>query len=336
MRWQANLGGVQQVIEQDGPRNGYYYFKRNTDNNHLKKGRLIVIVGPTAVGKTEFAVRLAAHFQTEIVSADSRQIFREMTLGTAKPTAAQLARVRHHFIDSHSIEDEYDAGQFGRDALAVIKHVLASREQVVLCGGSGLYIRAVCEGFDELPEVPQGVRDRITTDYYDKGLDWLQARVQLLDPEFFEEVDQKNPQRLMRALELLEASGKKMHELRQKKVANHPFEICKIGLSLDREVLYQRIDERMDQMIEQGLFDEARQLFPRRHLNALQTVGYSEIFEFLEGKYDQEEAVRLLKRNSRRYAKRQLTWFGREKNIEWFDARDLDLLLKNVLLFLEK
>jgi tRNA dimethylallyltransferase len=302
----------------------------------LKKGRLIVIVGPTAVGKTEFAIRLAEHFQTEIISADSRQIYKEMTIGTAKPTESQLARVQHHFIDSHTMEDEYDAGQFGRDALAMISRLLDVREQVVLCGGSGLYIRAVCEGFDELPEVPQGVRDRIVTTYYDKGIEWLQQRVRLLDPEFFDEVDQKNPQRLMRALELLEASGKKMHELRKKKVLSHPFEICKIGLSLDREVLYQRIDQRMDQMMEEGLFEEAQLLYPRRHLNALQTVGYTEIFDFLDGKYDREEAVRLLKRNSRRYAKRQLTWFGREKDIEWFDARDPDLLLKKVLLFLEK
>jgi tRNA dimethylallyltransferase len=288
----------------------------------VKKGRLIVIVGPTAVGKTAAAIQLALRLDTEIVSADSRQIYREMKIGTAKPSPEELAIVKHHFIDSQSIHQDYDAGQYGRDALQVIQQLFERHDDVILCGGSGLYIKAVLEGFDDMPDVPAEVRTRITDEYRDKGLIWLQQQVAAKDPDYFSIVDQKNPQRLMRALELYEITKESVLALRKNKKKEHTFDVIKLGLELPREVLYHRIDDRMDQMIQDGLFEEAESLYTLRHLNALQTVGYQEVFDYLSGLYDKEEAVRLLKRNSRRYAKRQLTWFKRDAETVW--GRDLN------------
>lgn len=288
------------------------------------------------MGKTELAVALAEHLRTEIVSADSRQLFRELQIGTAPPSARQLARVKHHFIASHAIHEPYDAGRYGRDALSLIGSLMANHRDVILCGGSGLYIRAVCEGFDELPEVDPALREDIVRQYKNKGLRWLQAAVVAGDPAFFEEVDQQNPQRLMRALELLQTTGRPMKQLRTQAKATRPFTIVKMGLEVPRAVLYARIDQRMDAMIEAGLFEEAHALFPLRHLNALQTVGYQEIFDFMEGKYDRAEAVRLLKRNSRRYAKRQLTWFKRDEAMHWLDATDLAVTLRQAVDYLEQ
>ncbi len=284
----------------------------------MNRKKLIVIVGPTAVGKTKLAIHLAAQLKTEIISADSRQIFKELEIGTAKPTPAELAMVPHHFINCKSIEEEYDAGQFARDALAMATRLFLTHDQVIVCGGSGLYIRALTEGFDEMPEIPEGLRASIVKEYEAKGLMWLQQRVEELDPEYFEMVDRQNPHRLIRALEINLASGAPVAAWRKKERTIHPFDIVKVGVELDRDQLYQRIDLRMDQMIDSGLFQEAEHFFEKRHLNALQTVGYREIFDFLENKYDKEEAIRLLKRNTRRYAKRQLTWFKRDAEITWF------------------
>lgn len=279
---------------------------------------LILVVGPTAVGKTELCLNLAKKFKTEIVSCDSRQFYREMRLGTAKPTEAELRQVRHHLVNSLSIEDDYDVRKFEKDALEILERIFETSDVAVMTGGSGLFADAVTKGFDEIPEVAQEIRVRIQADYGEKGLDWLQAQVAEVDPEYFAQVDRQNPQRLMRALEVCLGTGLKFSSFRVKKQVLRPFGIIKIGLDRDREELYRRIDLRMDQMVEAGLFDEADALFGKRHLNALQTVGYSEIFGFLEGKYDREEAIRLLKRNSRRYAKRQLTWFRRDSEIRWF------------------
>jgi tRNA dimethylallyltransferase len=290
--------------------------------NGVKK--LIVIVGPTAVGKTAVAIKLAEVIKTEILSADSRQIYTELDIGTAKPTPDELKQVPHHFVNTKSIREEYDAGQFGRDALNLLNRLFQEKDTVILCGGSGLYIRAVCEGFDDMPNVPPGVREQIIEEYKEKGLSWLQAKVEEVDPDYFTQVDVKNPQRLMRALELNYAAGKSLNELRNRKKKEHPFSIVKIGLELDREALYNRIDQRMDSMIESGLFDEAKQLYPQRELNALQTVGYREIFGYFDGLYDREEAIRVLKRNSRHYAKRQMTWFKRDREIKWFSPIDID------------
>jgi tRNA dimethylallyltransferase len=282
--------------------------------------RLVVIVGPTAVGKTATAIRLARALHTEIVSADSRQIFRELTIGTAKPTAAELAQVRHHFIDTHSITADYDAARYGDEALAVIHRLLETHRDVVLCGGSGLYVKAVCEGFDDIPEVPEEVRTELMAGYASGGIGWLQAQMRVLDPAHLEVVDSQNPHRLIRALEVRLGTGRSIATFRKQARREHPFAIVKIGLELPRDVLYERIDARMDAMIAAGLFEEAEALYPYRHHQALQTVGYREIFDYMDGAYDRDEAIRLLKRNSRRYAKRQLTWFKRDESIRWVSS----------------
>lgn len=293
---------------------------------HSKK--LIVIVGPTAVGKTAVSIQLATHFKTEIISADSRQIYKELEIGTAKPSVDELAKVKHHFINTHSIEQDYDAGAYERDALVLIDTLFKNHNTLILCGGSGLYIKAVLEGFDEMPEIPEGTREGIIEEYQKKGLEWLQEKVKEVDPNYFEVVDKKNPHRLMRALELHVAGNKPQHQLRNQKKAIRSFNVIKIGLELDREELYQHIDSRMDAMITAGLFEEAEQFYPKRNLNALQTVGYREIFDFIDNQYDKEEAIRLLKRNSRRYAKRQLTWFKRDPEINWFTPNQIEEMIE--------
>lgn len=293
-----------------------------------KSKQLIVIVGPTAVGKTSLAIQLAQQLKTEIISADSRQIYKELKIGTAKPTPEELTAIKHHFIDIKSIEEDYDAGQFGRDALALIHELFKKFDRLILCGGSGLYVRAITDGFDEMPEVTKGVREKIINEYQEKGLTWLQQQVEAFDPDYFSIVDQKNPQRLMRALELNYSTGQTLDKLRKKNKLTHSFSMVRIGLELDREELYQRIDTRMDAMIEAGLFEEAKHFYPQRELNALQTVGYHEIFGFLDGLYDKEEAIRLLKRNSRRYAKRQMTWFKRDKEIKWFKSDEVSDIIE--------
>jgi tRNA dimethylallyltransferase len=285
--------------------------------------KLIVIVGPTAVGKTAVAIEVAERLKTEIVSADSRQIYKELEIGTAKPTVEELARVKHHFINTKSIEEDYNAGQYGGEAMAVIEKLFEVYDNLILCGGSGLYVKALLEGFDEMPEITVEMRKQVIDEYATNGLDWLQAEVKKIDPSYFEEVDVQNPQRLMRALELYRAAGKPMSELRKKEKKELPFEVVKVGLELPREELYERIDARMDKMIEQGLFDEAEKFYARKELNALQTVGYREIFGFMEGEYDRDEAIRLLKRNSRHYAKRQMTWFKRDEEIRWCRAGEV-------------
>lgn len=281
---------------------------------------LYVLVGPTAVGKTALALALAKDLKTEIISADSRQIYREMLLGTAKPSEQELTEVKHHFINSHSIEEEYNAGQYERDAEDLLSSLFEHHHTLVLVGGSGLYIKAVLEGFDSIPEVPLEVREHLEEQFEGKGLAWLQQELELHDPDLFEGIDQQNPHRLIRALEVKLHTGQSIQSFRGLKKKQHNFSVVKVGLELERELLYQRIDSRMDAMIAQGLFEEAKNLYPKRHLNALQTVGYQEIFDFMDGKYGRDEAIRLLKRNSRRYAKRQLTWFKRDEEIHWLDA----------------
>ena len=295
--------------------------------NSVKK--LIVLLGPTASGKTALAIQLAQRLKTEIISADSRQIYREMDIGTAKPSVEELAAVKHHFINTHSITEVYDAGQYGRDALALIETLFKRFDTLILCGGSGLYLKAVIDGFDDMPDIPDGVRKKINEAYETHGLSWLQEQVEKADPEFFAQVDKKNPHRLIRALELNQVTGQVMSTFRKSKKKEHDFEIIKIGLDPDREELYQRIDQRMDIMIAAGLFEEAERLYPLRNHNALQTVGYQEIFGFMDGLYDRDEAIRLLKRNSRRYAKRQLTWFKRDPEIRWYTTETFDHIIKD-------
>jgi tRNA dimethylallyltransferase len=290
--------------------------------------KLIVISGPTAVGKTEVGLHLAEHYKTEIISADSRQIYKELEIGTAKPSPEQLSRVPHHFINTHSIGQSYDAGAFARDAISLIHILFQKHDTLILCGGSGLYIKALLEGFDDMPAIPSGIREQIINAYKKKGLSWLQEMVRASDPDFFDWVDINNPHRLIRALELYRASGLKPSQLRVKEKHAHEFSIIKIGLEQEREQLFARINARMDAMIKEGLFEEAVRLFPQRNLNALQTVGYREIFDHLEGRYDREEAIRLVKRNTRRYAKRQLTWFKRDAEIHWFNPGQIEEMIK--------
>ncbi|HSI91166.1 MAG TPA: tRNA (adenosine(37)-N6)-dimethylallyltransferase MiaA, partial [Adhaeribacter sp.] len=288
--------------------------------NPAKSKFLIVVAGPTAVGKTDLSIRLAKHFKTVILSADSRQFFRELNIGTAKPTPEEQQGVTHYFIDSHSISEEYNAGQFEADALELLDRVFKEKDVAILTGGSGLYVRALCEGMDEMPEVAPEIREELNRKLETEGLETLCQQLEKLDPEYFAQVDKANPQRVVRALEVCMASGKPYSFFRNQQRKPRPFGIIKIGLTRPREELYQRIDLRMDQMLAQGLLEEAKSLLPYRQHNALQTVGYTEIFGFLDGEYDWEEAVRLLKRNSRRYAKRQLTWFRKDPDFTWFEA----------------
>jgi tRNA dimethylallyltransferase len=283
--------------------------------------KLIAIVGPTAVGKTAFSIELAMHLRSEIISADARQIYRELVIGTAKPSPEQLAQVKHHFINIKSIHEAYDAGSYGREALLVINDLFKIHDSLILCGGSGLYVKALLEGFDEMPNVPPEVRESINQEYQTKGLIWLQQEVKRIDPNYFEIVDKKNPHRLIRALELNYFTGKQLAAFRQQRKTEHPFEVVKFGLELPREELFSRIDQRMDAMINQGLFEEAERFYDLKGLNALQTVGYQEIIGFMDGLYDKDEAIRLLKRNSRRYAKRQMTWFKKDKEIKWLNPK---------------
>jgi tRNA dimethylallyltransferase len=289
---------------------------------------LIVIAGPTAVGKTDLAISVAKKLKTEIISADSRQFFREMEIGTAKPSASALQEVPHHFVNSHSITEEYDAAQFAVDALAKIQEIFRKHDECVLCGGSGLYIKAVCEGFDDIPEIDPAVRASLTDNYGAHGLGWLQGEMKKYDPDYFELIDHQNPHRLIRALEVKIGTGKSLSTYFGNKKTTHDFAILKVGLELPRELLYERIDTRMDMMIAEGLFEEAKNLLPFRNHQALQTVGYKEVFDYLDGLYDKDEAIRLLKRNSRRYAKRQLTWFKKDKEFVWFDARKQNDILE--------
>ncbi|WP_139921021.1 tRNA (adenosine(37)-N6)-dimethylallyltransferase MiaA [Hymenobacter sp. DG01] len=284
---------------------------------------LLVITGPTAVGKTELCVRLARQLGTEIVSADSRQFFRELNIGTAKPTPAEMQGVPHHFINSHSISEEYNAGRFEQDALALLTQLFQRHRVVILTGGSGLYLQAVTEGLDELPAVPPEVRQQLRTELEAHGLEPLVAELARLDPVAYARLDRQNPQRVLRALEISRGTGQPFSSFHGGKAAERPFRTVKIALTREREELYQRIDERMDLMLAAGLEEEARRLYPHRHHNALQTVGYQELFAYFEGHYDYAEAVRLLKRNSRRYAKRQLTWLRRDPDYQWFHPEEV-------------
>ncbi len=279
---------------------------------------LIVLAGPTAVGKTELSLHIAKYFQAEIISADSRQFFQEMNIGTAKPSPEELQRVKHYFINSHSITQDYNVGKYEQDVLALLQNYFKKKSIALLVGGSGLYIKAVCEGLDEMPAVVPKIRTQLIQKWQTEGIAVLQNKLQQLDPQHYMQIDLQNPHRLIRALEVCLSTGKPYSSFRGQAKLVRPFQVYKIALDRPREELYARIDARMDKMIGQGLFQEVAALQDFKHLQALQTVGYSEIFEFLAGKYNWEEALRLLKRNSRRYAKRQLTWFRKDTEFEWF------------------
>ncbi|MGN6179952.1 MAG: tRNA (adenosine(37)-N6)-dimethylallyltransferase MiaA [Mucilaginibacter sp.] len=278
---------------------------------------LIVIAGPTAVGKTDTAIGLARHYDTVVVSADSRQFYREMSIGTAKPNAGELATAKHYFINSHSITEDFTVGDYEKQALALLYELFKTHDKVILAGGSGLYIRAVCEGFDELPEADPTIRERLNEELAEKGITHLQEKLKDADPEYHQQVDLNNPQRIIRALQVFESTGKPFSSFRKSTVNKRPFNIVKFCIDLPRVVLYERINQRVDIMVEQGLIEEVRSLLPYRHLNALNTVGYSELFDYFDGKTDLETAISLIKQNTRNFAKRQLTWFRKDKGMHW-------------------
>lgn len=293
---------------------------------------LIVVLGPTAVGKTDLCMHIAQHFQTEIISADSRQYYQGMRIGTAQPTIAQRQKVKHHFIDCFPIDTFYSAGKFGKEALDLISKLFNNYQYLLITGGSGLYIQAVCEGLDAMPEVPLELRTYLNNRYQQEGLAVLTEELAIRDPDYYKIVDLNNPQRVIRALEVCLATGKPYSQLRLQKKEDHErsFKMIKIGLNLNRALLYQRIDQRVDQMMEQGLLEEVTTLYPHRNYNALQTVGYQELFGYLEKRYTLDEAVNLIKRNTRRYAKRQLTWFTRQSDIKWFSPNELEAIISYI------
>ncbi len=283
---------------------------------------LIVIAGPTAVGKTELCIRLAERMNAEIISADSRQFFRELSIGTAKPSAEQLERVKHHFINTHTIAEPYSAGDFERDVLALLPALFERNHRVIMTGGSGLYIKAVCEGLDDLPQPEEGLRDQLTARLNSEGLARLQEEIQEKDPAFAATAEINNPQRVVRALEVWHTTGQPISSFQKKERASRPFRQVLIALDRDRQELYNRIEDRVDLMLEEGLVEEVKSVAAYRSHHALQTVGYKEVYGFLDGLYDEKEMVRLLKQNTRRYAKRQLTWFRHQGNFKWFHAGD--------------
>lgn len=291
---------------------------------------LIVIVGPTGSGKTDLSISVAEHFRCPILSTDSRQFYRGIPIGTAQPEPEQLERVKHHFIASHSLQDDFNCGAYEVAALQRLEELFVGHDVVVAVGGSGLYVKALTEGMDDLPEVDAFLRKQLSERLQKEGLEALGEELCRLDPDFYAVVDRKNPARVLRALEVCIATGKPYSSLRTGTRRHRPFNIIKIGTKMDRAELYDRINRRVDMMIEAGLEQEAREVYPLRHLNSLQTVGYREMFDYFDGVTTRDEAIELIKRNSRRYAKRQLTWFGRDDEIEWFDPRDREKIMEYI------
>lgn len=292
---------------------------------------LITIIGPTASGKSSLAIQLAKHFQTEIISADSRQFYQELTIGTAKPTEHELKEVKHHFINSFSVQEFYTAGNFENDALEKIKEIHQENDFAIMVGGSGLYINAVLFGIDPFPDIPIEVRKKAILLYKEKGLQALRDELREKDPVYFLEVDLDNPRRLMRALEVCYATQQPYSSLRKQKPKTRSFKSIKIALDWKREDLYKRIDERVDEMVDNGLIQECQELLTYKNLPALETIGYKEIFDFLEGKTSKDEAIELIKRNSRRYAKRQMTWFKKDNEIAWFKPEtSLEIIIQYI------
>lgn len=289
---------------------------------------LICVCGPTAVGKTAMAIAIAQHFRCEIISFDSRQFYRELSIGTAVPSANELAAAKHHFIHDRSIKNSVNAGSFEKEALVKLKELFTRNPIAVAVGGTGLYLRALLEGMDDLPPIPGEIRRAILVDYEREGLSFLQDEIARLDPNYWQKVDQKNPQRLIRALELLYYSGKTMDTLQKAQKKNRPFNAIKIGLNIERPDLYERINKRVDLMFAAGLTEEVKSLQNYRHENALQTVGYSELFSHFDGDLSFEEAQNEIKKNSRRYAKRQLTWFRRDSEITWFSPLQKEAIIE--------
>ncbi len=291
---------------------------------------LIVLLGPTGVGKSDIAVEIASHFGIEIISSDSRQFYREMTIGTAVPEPALLARVKHHFIQFISIRDYYSSSLYERDVLALLPSLFNRSGATLMTGGSGLYIDAVCRGIDDIPDTDPAVRKKLNEKYRAEGIESLRTDLRLTDPDYYSRVDLRNHQRIIRALEIFESTGRKYSEFLTHRSVERDFSIIKVGLVRERNELYERINSRLDRMMEDGLEEEARGLFELRGLSPLKSVGYSELFDFFEGRISRERAIELIKRNSRRYAKRQMTWWNRDSGITWFHPSNISDIISYI------
>lgn len=291
---------------------------------------LISIAGPTAIGKTATAIALAQHYHTGILSADSRQFYHEMSIGTAKPSAQELAAAPHYFVNSHSINETFTVGDFEKQGLAQLDDLFKQHDVAIMAGGSGLYLKAITEGFDELPDIDPSIRERLNELYANNGIEVLQEKLKQADPAYYHQVDLHNPQRLIRALEVYEGTGQPYSSYRKASYKQRPFNSIKMALDMPREELYHRINQRVDVMMTDGLLEEVQKLLPYRHLNALNTVGYSEIFDYLDGKTSFIQAVAMIKQNTRRFAKRQLTWFRKDKDIQWFHPTDVSAMINYI------
>lgn len=291
---------------------------------------LIVLLGPTGIGKTDISIQLAKKYNAPIVSSDSRQFYRELKIGTAAPTEKETKEVEHFFIGSHSILDNYNAGQYEEDAINLLNELFKKHNVVLLVGGSMMYIDAVCNGLDEIPNVPTEIREFWQEEFKHKGLSHIQQELFRLDPKHYKEVDLKNPKRILHALEICLTTGNPYSDLRTGKKKMRNFEIIKIGLNKPRQELYEQINLRVDKMIEKGLMEEAKQYYPFKNLNTLNTVGYKELYAHFDGKISLQEAIELIKKNTRNYAKRQLTWFNRDKEITWFHPKDEENIFQTI------
>lgn len=289
---------------------------------------LIIITGPTAIGKTHAAIETALHFQTEIVSADSRQIYRELSIGTAVPSSEERAAVPHHFIHSHSVHDSYNASRYETEAIALLETLFKKYNTVVMTGGSMLYIDAVCKGIDVMPDADPELRKHLKEKLETEGIESLRRQLRKLDPEYYAGADLKNPARIIHALEISLLTGRPYSSFRSSRTKQRPFTIIKTGLNCDRSEIHRRINRRVDSMIANGLEEEARKVFPLKHLNALNTVGYREFFSFFGGDITKEKAIDLIKRNTRRYARKQLTWFRKDPDIHWFRPEEVTEIIR--------
>jgi len=299
----------------------------------MKNKTLIVIVGPTGIGKTNLGIFLAKKLSTEIISADSRQFYKELKIGTAVPTDKELKEVKHHFIGNKSIDEYYNASSFEFEVIDLLKELFKTKDVVILLGGSGMYVDAVCKGIDYLPDIDIEIRNELIKQFENEGIESLRFELKKLDPEYYKIADLKNPKRLLKALEICMQTGKPYSSFRLQEDKKRAFSVIKIGLNMNREKLYSRIEQRVDIMIEKGLVDEAKQFLSKKDVNALNTVGYKELFPYFDEEYDLERAIELIKRNTRRYAKRQLSWFNRDKETKWFEPTERNEILEYISLF---
>ena len=297
----------------------------------MENKHLIVLAGPTASGKTATAIKLAKAFDAEIISADSRQFYKELSIGTAAPTADELAQVKHHFVHNLSIEDKYDVADYEKDVLNYLKEYFKTKDIAVMTGGSGLFIDAVCNGLDSIPDISDEIRTKVARMLEEGGLETLQKEVEKVDNDYFQIVDKQNPRRLQRALEVFYQTGKPYSTFRQRNVAKRDFDIIKLAILWDRDKLIERINKRVDLMMLQGLLDEVKSVYPKRHLNSLNTVGYKELFDYLDGKCTLEQAVEQIKINTRQYAKRQMTWLRKNNDYKWFTIEESDEIFNALL-----